>query len=273
MTDSSQAATFTAPVLIAAHGSWELAPSVEALRRPQRASDLFAFKANFKHANLGHGILPVLAFDGGYGGMVVGDHGNTTLACCVRRDRLSAWRKTMRTQRAGDVVESYLQENCAGVKQALAGADRDGPWLSTGPIQPGIRMPRHEGDIFLIGNAAGEAHPIIGEGISMAMQSAWLLCGYLAGHHKSLVAGGSQRHIQREYAAAWRRHFAHRIRLAAWFAHLAMRPGLAFGLFPLLRQRPGLLTWAARLSGKVKPAADANTAIARGLAVDAGRNA
>ena len=35
MTDSSQAATFTAPVLIAAHGSWELAPSVEALRRPQ----------------------------------------------------------------------------------------------------------------------------------------------------------------------------------------------------------------------------------------------
>ena len=33
----------------------------------------------------------------------------------------------------------------------------------------------------MIGNAAAEAHPIIGEGISMAMQSAWFLCERLIG--------------------------------------------------------------------------------------------
>jgi flavin-dependent dehydrogenase len=256
--NADQSMTLTASVLIAAHGSWELTPSDDAQRRLQRPSDLFAFKANFSHTDLAHELLPVLAFDGGYGGMVVGDHGITTLACCIRRDRLSACRKEMRALRAGEVVESYLKKNCAGVQHALAGAQRDGVWLGTGPIQPGIRMPCHRDGIFLIGNAAGEAHPIIGEGISMAMQSAWLLCGYLNAHRKSLVAGELQLHrqVHRDYADAWRRQFARRIHLAAAFAHLAMRPGLASGLLPLLRRRPDLLTRAARWSGKIKHAID-----------------
>ncbi len=29
--------------------------------------------------------------------------------------------------------------------------------------------------VYPLGNLAGEAHPVIAEGISMAMQSAWLL--------------------------------------------------------------------------------------------------
>jgi flavin-dependent dehydrogenase len=256
---SERTVTLTAPVLIAAQGSWELTPTMDAQRAPPRAADLFAFKANFKDTNIAAGLLPVLAFDGGYGGMVLGDHGTTTLACCIRRDKLSALRKEMQAQRAGDVVEFYLRQSCAGVQQALAGARRDGPWLAAGPIHPGIRMPRHGSEIFLVGNAAGEAHPIIGEGISMAMQSAWLLCGYLVVHPKTLFTAGWQRQIQRNYAGAWRRHFARRIQLAASFAHLAMRPGLASGLLPLLRRRPELLTWAARLSGKVKCTVDEHT--------------
>lgn len=255
--ESGRTETLTAPVMIAAHGSWELArPLTGKLRRPQRAADLFAFKANFRDAKLAQGLLPVLAFDGGYGGMVVGDRGITTLACCIRRDKLNACRKGMAAQRAGDAVEAYLIKSCVGVRQALVGAHRDGPWLGAGPIQPGIRMPRNGSEIFLVGNAAGEAHPIIGEGISMAMQSAWLLCGYLAMQRAMLIAGGSQRQIQRDYAQAWRRNFTPRIRLAALFAHLAMRPAMASGLLPILRRRPDLLTLAARLSGKVRCTVD-----------------
>lgn len=252
--DSDAAQLFSAPVLIAAHGSWELAPAAaDAQRRPQRAGDLFAFKANFSHAQLAAGVLPVLAFSGGYGGLVLADHGSTTLACCIRRDTLAACRQSLRAQRAGEAVEAYLKTSCSGVRQALDGAQRDGRWLSVGPIRPGIRMPRDGGAAFLIGNAAGEAHPIIGEGISMALQSAWLLSERLIMHGKAAMAGGAQRQIQREYAAAWRRNFAGRIRLAAVFAHLAMRPAAASCLLPLLRRRPALLTHAARLSGKVHP--------------------
>jgi menaquinone-9 beta-reductase len=253
--DSGRTETLTTPVIIAAYGSWNPAPHASGGRqREQHAADLFAFKANFLEARLPHGLLPVLAFNGGYGGMVVGDHGIMTLACCIRRDRLNACRREMREHGAGDAIEAYLRQSCTGVRQALAGARREGSWLGAGPIQPGIRMPRHGGAIFRIGNAAGEAHPIIGEGISMALQSAWLLCACLEPHRAMLLSGGSQRQIQREYAAAWRRHFAHRIRLASVFAHLAMRPAMASRLLPLLRSRPGLLTWAARLSGKVRRA-------------------
>jgi 2-polyprenyl-6-methoxyphenol hydroxylase-like FAD-dependent oxidoreductase len=255
--DADAAVTLAAPVLIAAYGSWERAPSANAAQRPQRADDLLAFKANFRKADLADGMLPVLAFPGGYGGMVVGNHGITTLACCIRRDRLRACRQQRAGERAGDVVESYLQAHCLGVQKALAGAQRDGQWLSAGPIRPGIRLARDGGDIFLVGNAAGEAHPIIGEGISMAMQSAWLLCRQLVSHGKTLRGGGAQQWIQREYADAWRRNFRRRIHLAALFAHLAMRPALASGLLPLLRCWPAAFTHAARWSGKVKQAAAA----------------
>ena len=55
-----------APVLIAAHGSWEHLPSGRATRRlARRPGDLFAFKASFRGASLAPGLLPVLSFEGG----------------------------------------------------------------------------------------------------------------------------------------------------------------------------------------------------------------
>ncbi len=39
-------------------------------RRPPRASDLFAFKAHFTNSALPPDLMPLLAFPGGYGGMV-----------------------------------------------------------------------------------------------------------------------------------------------------------------------------------------------------------
>lgn len=75
-TKTSQRTTFTAPLVILANGSWELLPAQRAQRRLQRhPSDLFAFKANFQGSALSPGLLPVLSFPGGYGGMVVADAG------------------------------------------------------------------------------------------------------------------------------------------------------------------------------------------------------
>lgn len=252
-TSSERLHTLGAPILIAAHGSWDVCITENRVRRQPSAGDLFAFKANFHETNLARGLLPVLAFDGGYGGLVVADKGMTTLACCIRRDRLTALRRQSPGQRAGEAVEAYLRRSCVGVDNALSSARRDGSWLSVGPIRPGIRLARQGNGVFMIGNAAGEAHPIIGEGISMAMQSAWLLCAGLTAHTpEEMTRLPVQQRIQREYTAAWRRQFSRRIRLAALFAHLAMRPGLAAWLIPVLQRWPIALTWGARLSGKVK---------------------
>src|SRR5581483_12114716 len=97
-------------------------------------------------------------------------------------------------------------------------------------------------------------HPIIGEGISMALQSAWLLCEELAGSIDAFrcdARGEARRcEIQRRYVSRWRAHFARRLYLAACFAHAAMRPRLAAPLLPLLRRAPALLALAASASGK-----------------------
>ena len=255
--ESGVTTTLSAPLLIVAHGSWELDPSVEKrARRSQRASDLFAFKATFRNADIAPGLLPVLAFPGGYGGMVLGDHGLTTLAFCIRRDTLRECRARNQGLKAALAAQAHVQQHCSGVRHALADAELEAPWLSVGPIRPGIRTPWRDDGTFAIGNVAGEAHPILGEGISMAIQSAWLLCDRLLARGGELRGGAPSARaiaeVGRDYAASWQSSFAPRIRLAAVFAHLAMRPGASRMLLPLLQRWPGILTAGARLGAKVR---------------------
>ena len=156
--------------MILANGSWELLPAQRAKRRLQRhPGHLFAFKANFRDSALPPGLLPVLSFPGGYGGMVVADAGVTTLACCVRADRLEQLRRSSPGCSAGEVVEAMLRRECSGVDAALSTAVRDHAWIASGPLHPGVHL-RGDDAFFRIGNAAAEAHPIIGEGMSMAMR-------------------------------------------------------------------------------------------------------
>lgn len=257
-TDTGTLLTLRAAVLIDAHGSWEALPSARAHRsRVHRASDLLAFKANFRQARQSENLLPVLAFNGGYGGMVRADDGITTMACCIRRDRLEASRRKSPGLSAGEVIEALLTEQCDGVRAALQGATREGVWLAAGPLDTGIHL--RPGDaMFRIGNAAGEAHPILGEGISMALQSAWLLCAQLLrgkpGHRLSDPVW--QHECARLYEAQWRSAFAPRLRLAAVLAHVAMQPVLARPMLALVRFWPALLTLVAGWGGKTRCAAN-----------------
>ena len=257
--DSGITRRLRAPLAIAAHGSWEVLPSGGARRpRPRRCAELIAFKANFLGAALQEGVLSVLALDGGYGGMVLADAGVTTVACCVRRDRLDACRRARPELRAGEAVEAWLRQDCLGVRTALASAHRQGPWLAAGPLDPGIRLRADDG-MFRIGNAAGEAHPIVGEGMSMALQSAWLLSTELIQFEarglpsRGLPPGAAwQAEVAARYATAWRRQFAPRLRLAASFAHAAMHPATSALLLGAARMWPGLLTRGAVWSGKTR---------------------
>jgi hypothetical protein len=90
--------------------------------------------------------------------------------------------------------------------------------------------------------------------MSMALQSAALLCRQLLGPRGTAAVpdGRAQAGLQHDYAAAWRLEFAPRLRLAAAFAHLAMRPRSAAVLMQLARRWPDLLTRGARWGGKVR---------------------
>ena len=249
--ETRQSSELRAGLVIAAHGSWELGPLVT---QPQQVAthphDLLAFKAHFREAALPPGLMPLLSFTDGYGGMVHCDHGQASLSCCLRRGRLERLQR-VEGEPAGETVLQHILDSCPVLRPVLNKAIRDEPWLSAGPIRPGLRRCYRDG-IFVVGNAAGEAHPVVAEGISMAVQSAWLLTQRLIAARTQLHERRVADEVGRLYEAEWRRCFAPRIRAAAAVAHWAMRPNLVNATIPFLRRWPGLLTWGARLSGKAR---------------------
>ncbi len=241
-------------LVIAAHGSWEPgAMPTQALRHPLRASDLFGFKAHFTNSALPMDLMPLIAFPGGYGGMVHTDGNRVSLSCCIRRDQLARCRQRLPHAMAGPAVLAYIEASCRGVKETLSAATLDGVWLSAGPLRTGMRTFGSDG-VFAIGNAAAEAHPIVAEGISMAVQSACLLCDQLIAHEDALrhtdLPSVTLTAIRDAYAATWRSNFSRRLHIAALFAHLFTRPVCTRIAAGMLERFPQLLTRGTRLSGK-----------------------
>jgi flavin-dependent dehydrogenase len=225
-----------ARVVIAAHGSWE--PGALATQAPRLCAspfDLLAFKAHFSGVELPANAVILVPFSGGYAGLLERGEGRATLAACVRRDALSAMGGN------GKQFFNFIREECPRVRQAFDAAALSQRWLAAGPLRPGWR-PLYRDGVFALGNAAGEAHPVVGEGIAMAMHSAALLC-------KALGAHADPRRAAREYARLWHRRFALRLWASARFAALAMRPAAGFSA-RVLGRAPHLLTAAALLSGK-----------------------
>lgn len=254
--DRAQESVIRVAMIVDAHGSWEKGPEDGiglTPRRPRRGSDLFGFKASFVNATLPQGLLPVLSFPGGYGGMVMAEDRRLTLAGCIRRDTLAGWRGQRPGASAGLAFELYVRASCRGVRDILDIALRSEPWLSIGPLWPRIRLSKSD-RFFSVGNSAGETHPLIGEGMSMALQSAFLLAGNLTEQPARAINATRALEIHQAYRSAWRDAFAMRLRLAAIFAHIAMRPVLSLPVTKLLGGCPQLLTAAARLAGKARKA-------------------
>ena len=247
ITCGDEARRIWARLVIAATGSWERNSFVDLHAQPHDRADLLAFKRHFRGDNLAGDLMPLFAFPGGYGGMVHTGDGRLSLSFCIRRDVLQSCRETHPGGSAAEAALQYIAACCAGVREALRGAEPEGHWSAAGPIRPGMRK-RYLDGVFFAGNLAGEAHPIVAEGISMAMQSAWLLCRVLAEHREAVLAGDSAA-AGSVYSGRWRHSFAARIHAAALFAKIGMHPRADLGA-RLVSLFPQLLTFGARLSGK-----------------------
>jgi flavin-dependent dehydrogenase len=210
-----------ARTVVAAHGSWEPgALPTQSQRAAPRAGDLLAFKAHFRRAVLSPDTIALAPFPGGYGGLLKLADGRATYACCIRRDALERIRRPGAA--AGESVLRHALTASAGLREALGDARRDAAWLASGPLRAGVRAPYRDG-IFAVGNAAGEVHPIVGQGISLAIASASLLSRTVDSPH--------------EYARKCRALYAR----ALWPSALIAR------LVPHARM-PWLLSFGARLS-------------------------
>jgi len=250
--NAEQTTELGARLVIAAHGSWVPgALATQPRHGAARPSDLIGFKAHFRDAALPLHFMPLIAFPGGYGGMVNTDAGRSTFSFCVRRDVLEYCRKRNPHAPPGEALLAHIANACAGLRDALQGAARDGPWLAAGPIRPGVRQFFSNG-VFVIGNAAGEAHPAIAEGIGMAMQSAAILCRTLLDRPEAIRAARAAHEASIAYEKRWRSHFGMRVAASKLIAQAAMRPRAIALSERLMRRAPSLLSFCARLSGKAR---------------------
>lgn len=240
----------SAPVIVAAHGSWEPGKLTSNLARRNQPHDFLGFKAHFTHATLAADLMPLMVFPGGYGGMVWADRGRLSISCCIRRDVLTLLRTDHPGIAAAEVVHRHIMASCPAAKAAIGNANLHGDWLAAGPIRPGIRE-QYQDAIFRVGNLAGESHPIIAEGISMALQSGWLLAEQLRRMPVWDVDGRAA--AGAAYKELWHRQFATRVQAAALLARLAIFPQGAALMSGMVKVFPAVLSVGARISGKTKP--------------------
>lgn len=240
-----QSRSLTARVIVAANGSWSGDPFQLQASPVHGERDMLAFKSHFRDVRLSESLLPLLTFPGGYGGTAQVAGGVVSLSFCVRRSALRAFRRAFPGLSAGEAVFSAASDAVETLREAFAVARRESPWIAVGPIRPHTPGGFVDG-VFRVGNAAGEPHAVIADGITMAMQSAHLLAHHLA----RAGADGNLRHAGERYAQAWRRTFRPRLAAAACFAELAIRPAAMAGSIALLRRYPQGLVLAARLGGK-----------------------
>ena len=151
---------------------------------------------------------------------------------------------------AGDSVLRHICEFNEPARDALASAKMENSWLAAGPIRPGIRVSPFD-RVFRLGNAAGEAHPAIAEGISMALQSAQMLTRMLVARQEDVFSLAGQDDAAKSWASLWRQAFAFRIRASAIIARLSMSPR-ATALLPVITRFPRTLSFGAHLAGKAR---------------------
>ena len=97
---SESAQVWQARVVIDAHGSWEhplilreRGASLPTARMPALDSDLYALKETFTDSMHAPGLWPVMAFPGGYGGVVLGtdEEGSSTVESKTPGSPTSSW--------------------------------------------------------------------------------------------------------------------------------------------------------------------------------------
>jgi flavin-dependent dehydrogenase len=238
-----------APVIVAAHGSWDGGTlPTQPPRRAARPRDLLAFKAHFTGGSYPRDLMPLLAFEGGYGGMTPVEGGRTSLSVCVQRHKLEQIRNRY-PGTAGEAILAHLRQENRGVRESLEGAQAEAPWIGAGPLRPGLRI-RAEGGIFRVGNAAGEANPTIAEGISMGLQAGALLATHLQAWASAGRDLQALHPVGQAYCRAWRSAFTTRWRLAGLMAQYCMNRTVVACSLPVLVRQPGIVSWFARRTGK-----------------------
>lgn len=158
-------------------------------------------------------------------------------------------RKLVRRYGSGVALYGYLRRHNASFGRSLRAARPGGEFLSCGPMEPGVREVYADGRFF-VGNAAGEVHALIGEGLTLALCAGQLLGRVMSDHRAAWSAGKDLEIIGAAYRRGWLNQFASRLRSGNAFSQVLMKPLLSAAATAYLYAFPDIFDRCIRWSGK-----------------------
>lgn len=179
-------------------------------------------------------LIAIHSFEGGYCGISNIEDGRTCLCYIVNAEKLKACNNDIKV-----MEERFLYQNAA-LKQIF----QNSTFLFQQPLTISnvhfeIKEPINQG-VFCVGDAAGCIAPITGNGMSMALRSAFYLANLLDDFFQQKIDRNT---LASAYSAAWKEHFSLRIRLSRFFQKLSESPNLTkmtirlLHFFPVLQSR------------------------------------
>ena len=105
--------------------------------------------------------------------------------------------------------------------------------------------PLIEDHIMMCGDSAGMIHPLCGNGMSMAIQSAKMLSELLIAYFEGEL---NRTEIEKRYKLSWNRRFGMRLQAGRWLARLFSLKKLSLGLMSGLKRFPGILKHIIRMT-------------------------
>jgi menaquinone-9 beta-reductase len=191
-----------------------------------RANRHFGFKRHFRSLSPREQTIDLYSFRRGYLGVNSIEGGRTNICGLVHADRIAGLRG------GWEEFTRNLREESAPLSALFSGHEpAQEEFLS---CEPAIFLPRQplEGEIVMVGDAAGLIDPLTGNGMAMALQSALLAGPFVLARLAGRSAAG--------YPEAHARLFSSRIRWSRRIAALLTRPRLLRQALRLHRwQKPG----------------------------------
>ena len=191
------------------------------LERPfvhDRTHRHFGFKRHYRSRSPRRaGTIELHPFDGGYLGVNDVEGGITNICGLVHADRLAGHKGRW------DAFVERIRRERPRLDELFAGCEpAQEEFLSSDPVIFRGRSPVEQG-VFLVGDASGVIDPLAGNGMAMAIQSAFLALPHLL---RLLDRPGDRATIEAGYVRAHRALFGGRIRWSRAAARMLSRPAL-----------------------------------------------
>lgn len=210
----------------------------------QQRTGFVAFKTHLRDVSIPAGVCEIYAYRGGYGGLSRVENGQYNLCFIAAADIVKQYRGD-----AAEVMKKVLFTNkraAASLENAKIVED----WLAVPITGYGRSSLAPAEGLLTIGDAAAFIDPFTGSGILLALESAKIAAGVIAGE-LSKSRARSFEHLAREYNRRYAAAFDRRLRVSSLLRRAAFVPFLAETVIKTLALSSGLTRLIARATRPV----------------------